>query len=137
MSTMIRSYKISSFSMIIKVTTIRYANIEIPDEAWPVLREAAERLCEARGFTFTDLEVNGQVVTFQIHLVPSVGDLGTFIGHIKSVWSRKLMGEFGFPKGIWIPRYLITTVSPSDAEGLERDWIEKINRAYLDKKGEA
>ena len=133
MSRVIRSYKSASYSMIIRVTTIRNHTIQIPPEAIPELKAAGHRLCKVHGFRFLDLILSGSKVTFDIEIQPKAGDLGALIGSIKSVWSRLLIREYGLATAAWIPRYLITTITPPDAEAIEKEWLDKISKAFSEK----
>lgn len=116
--------------MIIRVTTVRNHTIKIPPEAIVELKAVGHKLCKGRGFRFLDLVVSESKVTFDIEIQPKVGDLGALIGSIKSVWSRLLIREYGVPSAAWVPRYLITTITPPDAEAIEQEWLEKVTKAF-------
>ena len=132
MSRAIRSYLTSSFYMIIRVTTV-INHIHIPEAAIPSLEAAAVKLCKTRGFRFMGLRISTpNKIQFDIEITPKAGDLGAFVGIIKSVWSRLLIREFGVPSAAWVPRYLVMTITPPDAEAIEQEWIEKVSKAFPD-----
>ncbi|OFA15482.1 hypothetical protein A4U49_12495 [Acidithiobacillus ferrivorans] len=116
--------------MIIRVTTLRNHTVHIPAEAATELKAVGHKLCKAHGFRFMALELSESKVTFDIEIQPKAGDLGALIGAIKSVWSRLLMREYGVPSAAWVPRYLIMTITPPDAEAIEQEWIEKVTKAF-------
>lgn len=116
--------------MIIRVTTVKNHTIEIPPEAIVELKAVGHKLCKGYGFRFLDLVVSGSKVTFEIEIQPKAGDLGALIGSIKSVWSRLLMREYGLATSAWVPRYLITTITPPDAEAIEQEWLKKVRKAF-------
>ncbi|MBU2765955.1 hypothetical protein HAP94_07045 [Acidithiobacillus ferrivorans] len=133
MSRVIRGYESASFSMIIRVITIAYRCNSIPSDALPALESAARKLCATHGFNFLSLNQSEAKVSFDIEIQPKTGDLGSLIGAIKSVWSRLLVREFGVISPVWLPRYLILTITPPDAEAIEQEWLEKVTKAFAEK----
>lgn len=133
MSRAIRGYLSSSYIMIINVLTVTYSNTHIPSEALPVLEATARKLCAKHGFHFGALKMDPPKVQFEMEIQPKAGDLGALIGLIKSVWSRLLIREFGLSSPVWLPRYLITTITPPDAEAIEQEWLEKVTKAFAEK----
>lgn len=116
--------------IIVEVVTLVRKSVQIPTEAFPVMREMAENLCKKQHCSLASIEHSEGIVTFVIHANLHLGDLGKLVGVIKSHWARMLKSEFHLMDGVWLPRYLVLSDRPENSDELKASWIEKVSKTF-------
>lgn len=129
MSMLQQNYGNSSFMILVEVVTLTKSGVVLPGEALPQMEQMATKLCKGQGCAFSSLKHNGNIITFNIYANLHMSDLGKLIGVIKSHWARMLKKDFKLESGVWLPKYLVLSETPTDRERLRAEWIKKVTES--------